>query len=159
MQMTKFKKIMSFMLCIVLIAAIALFAAGCNGKQTQQNNVTSGDAVQGETPATAKAENVVTELGEGEKSFDFTVVFEDGSQNAYIIRTDEKTVGAALIANGLISGDEGEFGLYVKTVGGETHEYETDGTYWAFYENGEYAATGVDLTDITEGSAYSFKVE
>jgi len=35
----------------------------------------------------------------------------------------------------------------------------TDQTYWAFYINGEYASTGVDSTNIEEGSTYTFKVE
>ena len=30
---------------------------------------------------------------------------------------------------------------------------------WAFYINGEYAMTGVDSTEITEGAEYTFKVE
>ena len=38
-------------------------------------------------------------------------------------------------------------------------EYETTGTYWAFYINGEYGLTGVDKTDITDGATYTFKVE
>ena len=60
---------------------------------------------------------------------------------------------------GLISGDESEYGLYVKTVNGVTLDYDKDGKYWAFYVDGEYAATGVDSTDIAAGSTYTFKVE
>ena len=59
----------------------------------------------------------------------------------------------------LIAGDESEYGLYVKMVNGITADYDADGVYWAFYINGEYAATGVDSTPITEGESYSFKVE
>ena len=28
--------------------------------------------------------------------------------------------------------------------------------YWAFYENGEYASTGVDSTPIQDGATYAF---
>jgi len=59
----------------------------------------------------------------------------------------------------LIAGDTAEYGLYVKTVDGITVDYDTNGKYWAFYINGEYAMTGVDTTPITEGEEYSFKVE
>ena len=38
-------------------------------------------------------------------------------------------------------------------------DYDKDGTYWAFYINGEYASTGVDSTTIKEGDSYSFKQE
>ena len=69
------------------------------------------------------------------------------------------TVGAALLSLGLIAGEDSEYGLYVKTVNGVTVDYDTDGKYWAFYVDGEYAATGVDSTDITAGATYTFKAE
>ena len=59
----------------------------------------------------------------------------------------------------MIDGDESEYGLYVKTVNGITADYDTDGVYWAFYINDEYAPTGVDSTTITEGERYSFRIE
>ena len=49
--------------------------------------------------------------------------------------------------------------MYVKTVNGVTVDYDTDGKYWAFYIDDEYAMTGVDSTPITDGSSYTFKVE
>ena len=60
---------------------------------------------------------------------------------------------------GLIAGEDSDYGLYVKTVNGVTVDYDTDGKYWAFYVDGEYAATGVDSTDITAGATYTFKAE
>ena len=78
---------------------------------------------------------------------------------SFEIHTDKTIVGEALLDLELIEGDMGDFGLYVKTVNGITADYDTDGTYWAFYVNGEYAMTGVDMTDIVDGDTYSFKVE
>ena len=69
------------------------------------------------------------------------------------------TVGDALLDLGLIEGDEGDFGLYVKKVCGIEAVYEKDKTYWAFYVNGEYAMSGVDTTDVEAGAEYAFKVE
>ena len=68
-------------------------------------------------------------------------------------------VGEALQELNLIDGEEGEYGLFVKTVNGITADYDTDGVYWAFYVNGEYATSGVDVTQITEGDSYALKVE
>ena len=48
---------------------------------------------------------------------------------------------------------------YEKTVNGITADYDTDGSYWAFYVNGEYASSGVDSTPVVDGDTYSFKVE
>lgn len=146
MQMTCLKKALSLILCIVLIAAMALFTTGCNDNNDP-----------GTVPGTSQGEATV--LGEGATKFIFTVTDKDGKETKYEIHTDEKTVGDALVALELIAGEESAYGLYVKTVNGITVDYDTDGKYWAFYENGEYAASGVDSTEITAGATYSFKVE
>jgi len=91
--------------------------------------------------------------------FDFIVVDKDGAEACFEIHTDAEVVGDALLALDLISGDVGEYGLYVKSVNGITADYDVDQTYWAFYVNGEYATAGVDTTVIEEGTTYSFKVE
>lgn len=95
-------------------------------------------------------------LGEGAHQFWFTVTFADGSTKAYDIATDETTVGAALKALGLVDGVEGDYGLYVKEIGGQRADYNKDRVYWAFYIDGEYAMTGVDSTEIADGSVYAF---
>ena len=153
MKMTRSKKALSFILCIVLIAAIALFTTACNDNKTDDTTTTTESAVS--TTESPKA----TVLGKGETKFSFTVTDLEGNEAAFEINTDKKTVGEALLDLELIEGDMGDFGLYVKTVNGITADYDTDGTYWAFYVNGEYAMTGVDMTDIVDGDTYSFKVE
>jgi len=99
------------------------------------------------------------ELGEGETQFTFEVTGRDGNTETFTINTSETTVGAALLAVNLIAGDESEYGLYVKTVNGELADWNIDQKYWAFYIDGEYAMTGVDTTEVTAGSTYTFKVE
>ena len=133
MKRNSMKKSLSLVLCVVLIAALALFAAGCG---------TGSNETTGET-----------------KTFTFIVVDPDGNETTHEITTTAKTVGEALLAEELIAGEEGPYGLYVKTVGGITLDYETDGKYWAFYEGEEYGLTGVELTDITDGATYSFRAE
>ena len=87
------------------------------------------------------------------------VTDKDGNETQFEIHTDKETVGEALQELNLIDGEEGEYGLFVKTVNGITADYDTDGVYWAFYVNGEYATSGVDVTQITEGDSYALKVE
>jgi hypothetical protein len=94
-----------------------------------------------------------TELGDGDKTLTVEVKVEEQSV-VFTIHTDKKTVGDALIEHDLITGDEGAYGLYVKVVNGMTADYDIDQSYWAFYINGDIAMTGVDGTDITEGTAY-----
>jgi len=145
MKFTSNKKITSLLLCMMLIVAMAL-TAGCGGKK-QENKPSAGQEV---------STNV---LGEGKTQFDFTVVDKDGKETAFEIHTDKTTVGEALLELGLIAGEEGAYGLYVKQVNGITADYDVDQTYWAFYVNGEYGMTGVDATEIEAGATYTFKVE
>ena len=91
-----------------------------------------------------------------EKSFVFKVVDLDGSEKSFDIKTDATTVGEALLAEKLIAGEVGDYGLMVDTVNGIKYDYNADGAYWAFYVNGEYAMSGVDTTDIVDGTTYSF---
>ena len=147
MQMTRLKKSLSLIVCIVLIAAMALLTTGCNGNSKV------------ETPDLSGGSTLETSVGEGATQFTFTVTDAEGNEKTYQIHTDKKTVGEALVELGLIAGEESEYGLYVKTVDGITVDYDKDGKYWAFYVDGEYASTGVDSTEITEGATYSFKAE
>ena len=93
------------------------------------------------------------EFGNGSKITVVEVKAEEKTVT-FTIKTDKDTVGAALLEHDLISGEEGQYGLYVKVVNGMTADYDKDQSYWAFYINGEYAMTGVDSTEITEGSVY-----
>lgn len=148
MQKTKFKRILSVILCVVLIAATALFTSGCSDKNTYEPPKEITTLSEG-----------VSELGEGEKSFTFTITDADGNETELTVNTDKTIVGEALQELGLLAGEEGPYGLYVKTVNGITYDYDADGKYWAFYINGEYAMTGVDETEIENGATYSFKAE
>ena len=83
----------------------------------------------------------------------------EGAEHLYLIHTDEEMVGTAMIAHGLIEGEEGPYGMYIKSVLGQVLDYETDQMYWAFYVNGEYALTGVDQTPVTADTSYMLKAE
>lgn len=91
----------------------------------------------------------------------FTVVVADleGKETTFEYTSDKATVGEALVTEGLIEGHETEYGLYVDSVNGVALDWDKDGKYWAFYIDGEYAMTGVDATEITEGATYAFKPE
>ena len=143
MKRNSLKKWLSVIGCMVLIAALALTITGCGSKE------------EAETPG-AQASVEATVMGEGATVFQFSVVDLEGNESKFEIHTDETTVGAALLKEGLIEGEEGPYGLYVKVVNGITAIYEEDGSYWAFYENDQYGLTGVDLTDIDPSVAYSF---
>ncbi len=155
-------------LALITISAFSFAACSTTEESTEtattENEVATLDEPATEEPSTDEA--VATEttdanpiIGEGEKSFTFEVNFEDETTSVYDVKTDATTVGEALLAAGVIAGDDSEYGLYVKTVDGVTIDPDTEGKYWAFYIDGEMAPTGVDSTEIVEGSVYTFTVE
>lgn len=149
MRVKNNKKLVSWLLCMMLIVAMALTTVGCG---TDEQN--------GGQPATEQnGDSNVTVLGEGKTKFGFTVVDKDGNATEFEIHTDKATVGEALLELNLIAGDAGEYGLYVKQVNGITADYDVDQTYWAFYVNDAYATAGVDATAVEAGAKYAFKVE
>lgn len=94
-----------------------------------------------------------TELGEGAKTLSVEVTAEDKTIT-FTIHTDAENLRGALEENGLVSGDESEYGLYVKSVNGIAADYDADGYYWALSKAGEYLMTGVDDTLIADGEQY-----
>ena len=96
------------------------------------------------------------ELGNGANVI--TVVVAAGESSVtFTINTDKDTVGAALLEHELIAGEDGAYGLYVKTVNGILADYDIDQSYWSFYINGEYAMSGVDSTPAVNGGTYKLE--
>ena len=126
---------LSRVLLLVLIAVMALTVVSCGKTETE----TEGEATA--------------------KTFTFQVITLDGETTSFTITTEKETVGEALFDEGLIEGESGAYGLYVKRVNGILADYEVDGTYWAFYIGGAYGMTGVDTTPVEDGATYAFKVE
>ena len=134
------KKIIGLTVSVILSVLLLLFFVSCSVVDTEG---AWGDALYTED----------TELGSGAKTVKVEVIVGDKSVTL-TLNTDADTLGEALFEHGLIDGDEGEFGLYVKVVNGITADYDADKSYWGFYKNGEYMMTGVDGTAISGGESY-----
>lgn len=126
------------------IVLVMIFTLGACG-ETQKDVITT-------------TEPISVEAQDG-KTFTFEVIDGNGNKTQLPIMTDVKMLGDALQKLGYIKGEEGPYGLYIKEVNGITADYDTDGTYWAFYINGEMSMKGVDQTEIVDGDVYSFRVE
>lgn len=144
-------------LCLLLMATIGFTAAGCGAKK-DKNDVTveNGQIIIGEGSEVVLNEKGQIVLGEGSAVFVFQMKDKEENVTEWEIHTDEKTVGGALMALGLIEGEEGEYGIYVKKVCGIEADYDKDQSYWAFYVDGEYGTSGVDQTEIETDKVYAF---
>ncbi len=156
------KSLLALFLTVILISNLN----ACGKASKEEKQIDSEATVKTQESEKIKAENSGvwqnaayqsdTELGQGAKKITVEVKAENKTVK-FTIHTDEKTVGEALFANDLIDGENGPYGLYIKKVNGITADYDIDKSYWAFYINGQYAATGADKTDITEGETYQFE--
>ena len=107
----------------------------------------------------------------GDKAYTLTVVDAAGNETVHELQTDEEMLGAALrvyivcavmqmlgaalLKEGLIEGDDSEYGLFVNTVDGITANADNQ-EWWCLTIDGETAMTGVDSTPVEDGGKYEF---
>ena len=82
------------------------------------------------------------------------MVHGDGSTKDFKYTSDKEYVGEVLLEEGLVTGDMGDYGLYIKAVDGEKAVYEEDAAYWGIFVGEESAATGIDQIPIEDGAVY-----
>lgn len=94
------------------------------------------------------------ETSQGAKTITVTVVHKDGTSKDFEYHTDEKFLGAVILAEGLVEGEEGPYGLMISAVDGEVADWNVDQSYWALFVGEEYATTGADTTPINDGDVF-----
>lgn len=94
---------------------------------------------------------------QGEKAITVTVIHADGTSKAFTYDTDAEYLADVLVAEGLVEGDNTEYGLTIHTVDGEKASWEENRSYWALYIGEEYATTGASDTPVNDGD--TFKLE
>ncbi len=97
------------------------------------------------------------ETAEGAKTITVTVVHADGSSKDFTYHTDEEFLGPVLIAEGLVVGTEGPYGLTIDAVDGERASWDENQSYWALFIGEEYATTGADSTPVYDGDHFTLE--
>ena len=93
----------------------------------------------------------------GSKAYSVTVVHKDGTVKDFAYRTDAEYLAEALLEEGLVSGEDSQYGLTIITVDGEDAVWDTDNAYWAIWIGEEMSMTGASETPVYDGS--TFKLE
>ena len=135
------KKMIRSVVLVALVLSFVLCLVSCNEKI---------DAEGLWENATYRSDK---EFGKGEKTVEVEVKVEEQSVT-FTIHTDADTLGEALLEHELIAGEDGQYGIYVKTVNGILADYDVNKSYWGFYQNGEYLMSGVDTTAIVGGEHF-----
>ncbi len=135
-------------LSLALILAMALCLAACTPAEmpnTDRNTNSAGSHVV----SNAENSNVENKI-----TITVNVVGSNGETTPFTIETSCEMLRGALEQENLVQGEDGAYGLYIKTVNGETADYDVNGAYWAVYIGEEMAMTGVDQIELTDGATY-----
>lgn len=134
MKKTVFNRAIAALLALICMLSMSLALVSCS-------NDGEGDESESGTPITITLE----------------VIGPDGTSKEHTVNTDtSKNLRQALEGAGLISGEESQYGLYVKVVDGITADYDVDKSYWALSKNGVTLNAGVDSTPIADGDHFEF---
>lgn len=89
----------------------------------------------------------------GAKAITIEVVHKDGTTKEFDVNTDEEFLGPVLLQEKIADGESGEYGLFIKTVDGETAD-DSNQEWWCITKGGETVMTGVDSTPIEDGDTF-----
>jgi len=90
----------------------------------------------------------------GSKTITVEVVHSDETAKTFTYHSDEEYLGDVLLSEGLVEGEEGPYGLYIRSVDGERADFALDGAYWALFEGEDYATLGIDQTVMEDGDCF-----
>ena len=140
---------------LLLSAALLLSLAACAVVPPVSNTPDTKPQETTAPTAGTTGESTDTTAPVGKNAITVKVVHKDGSEKVFTYRTDEEFLGAVLLADGLIKGNDGPYGLEITEVDGEAAIYATDKAYWALYEGDQYALQGISTTPIKDGGEYA----
>ena len=152
--MTKnaFKRFLSVLLALLIVAAMTLTLVACGDKEPEKTDNTTPVAT--DSAKDTSAEPADDTAPAGEKTITVDVVDNEGKTTTFVITTSAETLADALLDEKLVEGDVGEYGLMITTVNGLRADYNEDGAYWGMFQGGEYMSTGASDTMINDGDHY-----
>ena len=146
-QISKNKIKTAILVFLICISTIVLLESCKHSKEADlQNNTVTQNAVYTQDKT----------FGNGEKTVMVTVITADNSVK-FTLNTDKETLGDALKEYGLIEGENGAYGLFVKKVNGIKADYDSDKAYWAFFKDGIMLEKGVDSVQIHSGDSFEIR--
>lgn len=147
------RKILSLLLSLLMCVAVGCLLCACKAESPEVADRTEV-ATQAIDPLWENAtytEDVA--LGEGETAIEVEV--KAGEKAITVtINTDAENLEEAILGAQLVQGEEGAYGLYIKTVNGILADYDVDKSYWAMYKDGEYLTSSAKQTLITTGDHF-----
>ena len=139
---------------LLLIFLLVFFA--CSSDETNSsdssNQVSSSSSM---TSSMASSQDDALSQKAEMKNIRLNVIVNDNGTETFDITTDAENLREALEQEGLIAGDESDFGLFVTSVNGITADAEKK-EWWCLTKDGEMWSYGVDTTELSDGDVFDF---
>ena len=95
---------------------------------------------------------------EGEKSISVTVIHGDGTEKKFDYQTDAEYLGEVLQENDLVKGEQGDYGMFITEVDGETAD-DASQQWWCITKGGGTVNTSADQTPIEDNDAFELTLK
>ncbi|MBE5952140.1 MAG: DUF4430 domain-containing protein [Lachnospiraceae bacterium] len=95
---------------------------------------------------------------DGVKKYTLEIILADGTSTTHELKTEEEYLGQALLNEGLITGESGEYGLFITAVNGITANSDNQ-EWWCLTVNYEEWMYGIDQTPVTDGGHYELTLK
>lgn len=93
------------------------------------------------------------EPGQGLKEITVTVMHKDESKKVFSYKTEEEYLAPVITKEGLAQGSEGQYGLFIITVDGETAD-DSKEEWWCITKGGETVTTSASELVIQDGDEF-----
>ncbi len=135
------KKIVKVTFLSLALLLLSLCLISCSGNDLWKNAVYKTD----------------TELGNGAATITVDVAYNEHTVK-FTVKTDKSTLADALIEHGIIEGEHGQYGIFIKKANG-IEVSDLNRTYWAIYIGDTLAPTGADGITVENGASYRLVYE
>ena len=98
------------------------------------------------------------ETASGEKNISITVIHGDKTEKTFTYETDAEYLGEVLRSEGLASGEEGDYGLFITEVDGESADDSLQ-QWWCITKEGESVNTSADQTPLQDNDQYELTLQ
>ena len=94
----------------------------------------------------------------GEKKISVTVIHGDKTEKTFNYQTDAEYLGEVLTEENLVTGDNGDYGLFITEADGETAD-ESRQQWWCITKGGETVNTSADQTPIHDNDQFEITLK
>ena len=94
----------------------------------------------------------------GEKNVSVTVIHGDKTEKTFTYHTDAEYLGTVLKENGLVQGEEGDYGLFITEADGESADTSLQ-QWWCITKGGETVNTSADQTPVQDNDKFELTLK